>query len=229
MNLGPLGDRAFLAHFETEVRARAWAMAVRDQLRSRVADVVVAYEKVAVFAGPDVEDLDTLEGALKGLDPGQLDVPAARRIIVPVLYDGEDLVAVAEALGCRVEDVIVRHASVEYVVQAIGFLPGFPYAGDLPDGLRGLPRRASPRVRVPTWSVAIAGRQTCIYPCESPGGWHLLGRTPCQIVDLASAFFPIAVGDSLTFVPIGAREFESLNGLPLGGKVDAGSVVTGEV
>jgi KipI family sensor histidine kinase inhibitor len=129
-----------------------------------------------------------------------------------VLYDGEDLTGIAIQRGLAPSAVIAAHCGIEYTVEAVGFLPGFPYAGVLPDILRGLPRRASPRVAVPAGSVAIAGRQTGIYPGESPGGWHLLGRTPLRIVDLKSAHFPIQPGDRLRFQPIGPDEFEIRRG-----------------
>ena len=98
---------------------------------------------------------------------------------------------------------------------AIGFLPGFPDAGYLPEGLGGLPRREPPRLRVPAGSVAIAGRQTGVYPGESPGGWHLIGRTPLRIVDVERGRFPIRAGDRLRFVPIDAGEFAARRGEPL--------------
>jgi KipI family sensor histidine kinase inhibitor len=101
------------------------------------------------------------------------------------------------------------HSGVEYNVFAIGFLPGFVYAGYLPPALAGLPRRDAPRVRVPVGSVAIAGRQTGIYPRESPGGWHLLGRTPLRIVDPDEGYFPIQAGDRIQFQLIPADEFEA--------------------
>jgi KipI family sensor histidine kinase inhibitor len=112
-------------------------------------------------------------------------------------------------------DVIAHHAGHEYRVFAIGFLPGFPYAGYLPPALSGLPRRESPRAEVPAGSVAIAGRQTGVYPESSPGGWHLLGRTPVRIVDLDRGFFPIRAGDRIRFDPIGPAEFEARRREPL--------------
>jgi KipI family sensor histidine kinase inhibitor len=88
-------------------------------------------------------------------------------------------------------------------------LQGFPYAGYLPRELSGLPRRDEPRLQVPAGSVAIAGRQTGIYPRESPGGWHLLGRTPLRIVDPEHECFPIRAGDRIRFQPIQLKEFEA--------------------
>jgi KipI family sensor histidine kinase inhibitor len=134
---------------------------------------------------------------------------------LPVLYDGEDLPEVAGRLDLTIPEVIALHAGRDYDVFAIGFLPGYPYAGYLPPELSGLPRRGEPRVRVPAGSVAIAGRQTAVYPAESPGGWHLLGRTPLRIVDVEAGEFPIRAGDRIQFVPIDAKEFEERRGEPL--------------
>ena len=108
-----------------------------------------------------------------------------------MLYDGDDLTEVAAAVDLTELEVVGRCGSSITSVFALGFLPGFPYSGYLPSPLSGLARRASPRSRVPAGSVAIAGRQTGVYPAESPGGWRLLGRTPLVIVDPPKGFFSI--------------------------------------
>jgi inhibitor of KinA len=101
---------------------------------------------------------------------------------IPVRYDGADLSEVAERLQLSENEVIRLHTEAIYTVFMVGFLPGFPYLGPLPAALR-LPRRDTPRLRVPVGSVAIAGAQTGIYPQASPGGWHLLGRTDFPLFD----------------------------------------------
>jgi KipI family sensor histidine kinase inhibitor len=213
--LEPLGDRAFLARFAAERVAAGWAEAVRDRSWPGVTDVVLAYRTVAVFADPDRIDLPALESGLRTIaidatrasPPGRPDT--GKVLVIPVLYNGEDLTCVAERLGLSIAEVIALHSGVDYDVFAIGFQPGFPYAGYLPSALAGLARRETPRLRVPAGSVAIAGRQTGIYPAESPGGWHLLGRTPACIVDLDEGYFPIRAGDRIRFRPIAAEEFEA--------------------
>jgi KipI family sensor histidine kinase inhibitor len=210
--LEPLGDRAFLARFASAGEANAWASAVRDRAWAGVVDVVVAYATAAVFTDPDRDDLDDLEARLRALPLAQGASTQCRHILLPVLYDGEDLPDVARRVGRLESEVVALHSGAEYTVFAIGFLPGYPYAGDLPDGLAGLPRREVPRLRVPAGSVAIAGRQTGVYPQESPGGWHLLGRTPLRIVDVARGHFPIRAGDRLRFVPIAEDEFRAREG-----------------
>jgi KipI family sensor histidine kinase inhibitor len=207
--LEPLGDCAFLVHFAAERTAAGWAAAVRDRHWPGVTDVVPAYRAVAVFADPEQVDLLELESRLRAIAPAEGSARQGKPITIPVLYDGADLDAVAARVRLSRDQVIDLHSGVEYDVFAIGFLPGFPYAGYLPPALAGLPRRAAPRLCVPAGSVAIAGRQTGIYPRESPGGWHLLGRTPLYIADPDAGYFPIRAGDRIQFVPISPSEFEA--------------------
>jgi 5-oxoprolinase (ATP-hydrolysing) subunit B len=213
--LEPLGDRAYLARFGSEAEARAWASAVRAQSWPGVLDVVLAYQTAAVFADPDRLDIDALEARLQVLVPRKETVDPGKLVRLPVHYDGVDLADVARELGLSIDAVIELHTGREFTIFAIGFQPGFPYAGYLPKELSGLPRRATPRVRVPAGSVAIAGRQTGVYPRESPGGWRLLGRTPLKIVDLERGHFPIRAGDRIRFVPIDSDEFARRQGEPL--------------
>jgi KipI family sensor histidine kinase inhibitor len=205
----PLGDRAFLARFADETAARGWAAKVRDCQWPGVTDVVLAYHTVAVFADPYRVDLVDLESRLRAVLCARRARRTGWRIVIPVLYAGEDLHDVAARCKLSPLEVVTLHCSVEYHVFAIGFQPGFPYAGDLPPALAGLPRRESPRARVPAGSVAIAGRQTAIYPCESPGGWHLIGVTPLRIADPEIGHFPIRAGDRIQFQPIAVDEFQA--------------------
>lgn len=209
--LEPLGDRAFLASFPDEEAASRWASAVRRQAIGGVTDVVLAYRSAAVFADPDRADLDRLVSQLRAIeiDSKADEAEAGRVVAIPVLYDGPDLAEVAARCETTPAEVVAIHSGREYRVFAIGFLPGFPYAGYLPRALSGLARRAEPRLRVSAGSVAIAGRQTGIYPAESPGGWHLLGRTPLRIADPDRGDFPIRAGDRLRFEPITRDEFEA--------------------
>jgi len=216
LDFHPLGDRAFVARFDEECQAQGWAKAVRSRAIPGVVDVAVAYATAAVFLDPDRFDPAELEAILRSTEPSLSGNGAGRLIRVPVLYDGDDLAEVAIAVDLTEREVIERHGSVDYSVFALGFLPGFPYSGYLPEPLSGLARRASPRARVPAGSVAIAGRQTGIYPEESPGGWRLLGRTPLVIVDMARGFFPIRAGDRLRFEPIDEAEFFARLGEPMG-------------
>ena len=204
-----LGDRAFLARFAAEREAARWAAAVIARGWPGVIDVVPAYREVAVFADPEIIPLAELERLLNALTPAPEESSPGRRLVIPVLYDGPDLVPTADRLGITPAEVVACHAGPVYDVFAIGFLPGFPYAGWLRPPLEGLPRRESPRTRVPAGSVAVAGRQTGVYPGPSPGGWHLLGRTPLCLVDMDDGYFPIRAGDQIQFRPITPEEFEA--------------------
>jgi KipI family sensor histidine kinase inhibitor len=214
-NLEPLGDRAFLAHFATERAAAAWATTVRRMGLPGVTDVVLAYRSAAVFADPDETDLSVLETRLRTVEAAASDGDGSTLFTIPVLYDGPDLEHVALSLGLDRAAIIELHAGTTFDVFAIGFIQGFPYAGYLPAGLSGLARRDEPRMRVPAGSVAIAGRQTGIYPRETPGGWHLLGRTPLRIAAPEEGFFPIRAGDRIRFRSIDNREFEARRDEPL--------------
>jgi KipI family sensor histidine kinase inhibitor len=126
---------------------------------------------------------------------------------IPIWYGGEDLAEVAQQCRLSVEQVIELHMAVEYRVGAIGFAPGFAYLGEL-DTRLALPRRATPRIAVPAGSLAIAERQTAIYPHSSPGGWHLLGRCPWLLFDAAQTPpCPLALGDRVRFRRIDERDF----------------------
>ena len=213
--LAPLGERAYLARFDSEVEAARWASAVRTESWTGIVDVVLAYDSVGVFADPERVDLEKLRESLERIAPRRDSDRLGKLVLIPVLYDGEDLAEVAEQLGISVDDVVSAHSTQEYRIYAIGFQPGFPYAGYLPRVLQGLPRRSSPRTRVPAGSVAIVGRQTAVYPNESPGGWHLIGRTPLSIVDVEQGRFPLRAGDRLRFVAIDRAEYEARRGEPL--------------
>lgn len=122
-------------------------------------------------------------------------------------YDGPDLGDVADRLKMSRTAVIEAHAAVDYEVEMLGFLPGFAYLGVLTETL-ALPRKTTPRTRVPAQSVAIADQRTAIYPVASPGGWHLIGTVVSPLVFDRSASQSIlfSPGDRVRFVPIDAQE-----------------------
>jgi inhibitor of KinA len=134
-------------------------------------------------------------------DPSMISEP--KMLEVPVVYGGEfgpDLEWVARYHNLTPEDVVRLHTGATYQVYMIGFAPGFPYMGELPDAL-ATPRRETPRLAVPGGSVAIAQKQTGIYPVQSPGGWQILGRTPLRLFD-ASRWppTPLETGDMVRFI-----------------------------
>jgi inhibitor of KinA len=140
---------------------------------------------------------------------------------------GPDLERVSELTSLATERVIELHLSVEYTVYAVGFVPGFPYLGYLPEGIAGTPRLASPRLRVEPGSVGLAGRQTGLYPLARPGGWNLIGRTPLVVVDVADGFFPIRVGDRVRFERIDTDRFAVLEGTRLASRAHSRIAIGG--
>jgi len=144
-------------------------------------------------------------------DAGAGAVVTPRLVEIPVCYDLEfapDLPALAESRGLSITQVVELHSSQTYLAYFLGFAPGFAYLGDLPAELE-TPRLPTPRTRVPAGSVAIAGRQTAVYPFSSPGGWRIIGRTPLRLFDpMRDPMNLISVGDQVCFHPISRDEFQ---------------------
>jgi inhibitor of KinA len=181
----PLGDTAVLAELgtrlDTALNTRAIALAAALKKRRDVRQAVAGHASVTVQFDPDQITIDALAAAIRRLATKRPPMEEPGRLHrIPVVYDGPDLEAVAEALRLTTQQVIEIHLRPIYRVFMVGFVPGWAYLGPLADELV-LPRRAVPRTLVPAGSVAIAGHQTGIYPLNSPGGWHLIGRTPVKL------------------------------------------------
>ncbi|MCP4618234.1 MAG: 5-oxoprolinase subunit PxpB [Bradyrhizobium sp.] len=179
-----------------------------------VTEIVATFRSLCVNYDPLVTTAAELESAVTSLVQKTGVTSRARRLWdIPVCYDGEfapDLADVANATGLRPVDVAELHASVNYHVYMIGFVPGYPYMGDLPTKLH-LPRRTNPRTRVPPGSVAIATSMTAVYPYESPGGWHLIGTSPVRFFDPESANGALlGPGDAVRFRPVTSAEFADI-------------------
>lgn len=178
-------------------------------------DVAPAYATLLLTFGTGGFDAAALEArvraALEGLGAGE--ESGGRTVEIPVCYEGDlapDLEDVARLHGMSPGEVADLHASGDYVVHFLGFSPGFPYLGGLPERI-ATPRLERPRLRVPPGSVGIAGPQTGIYPHATPGGWRLVGRTPRRIFaaeEEAPAL--LSLGDRVRFRRIRRAEFETL-------------------
>ena len=188
----PLGDSALTLVFgdaiDPQVHARI--LAVAHALRVRpprgVTEVVPAYTTLGVWFDPLSREAADLASELveiaKTSDRLTVGPSGEREWVIPVRYDGPDLDDVASKTGLSRDEVVRRHTETTYRVYLLGFVPGFAFLGLLDPSLE-LPRRSSPRLKVPAGSVAIAGRQTAVYPLDTPGGWHLLGRTDFTLFD----------------------------------------------
>ncbi len=181
----PLGDAALLAELgtrlDTALNTRAIALANALRKRRDVRQAVAGYASVTVHFDPDQTTHEALAAAIKRLASKRPPMAEPGRLHrIPVVYDGPDLETVAAKLGLSPAKVAEIHARPIYRVFLVGFVPGWAYLGPLPEELE-LPRRHVPRTRVPAGSVAIAGRQSGIYPLPTPGGWHLIGRTSVKL------------------------------------------------
>ena len=195
---------------ETARRVRAFARAAARCAPN--CEVVPAFASVALIGEEATPDLAaTILAASEADDLGN---DAGRLVEIPVCYGGEfgpDLEDIARHAGLPFGEVVARHANAEYTVDALGFAPGFPYLRGL-DPRLAIPRRATPRTGIPAGSVGIGGAQTGVYPLASPGGWHLLGRTPIRLFRPENGATPTLLrpGDRVRFSPISPEEFARL-------------------
>ena len=147
--------------------------------------------------------------ACRGVEP----LPESEEIVrIPVVYGGEfgpDLDELCQDLGISQDAFVEKHTGREYVVDMVGFTPGFAFVGGLDSELE-VPRRKDPRQRVAAGSIAIAGGRTGMYAVASPGGWNLVGRTPYALFDARAADpFPIRAGTRIRYYSIPADEFDA--------------------
>jgi len=218
----PLGDSAITVEFGNAIdspintRVVAFADTVAAQDWPGILDVVPTYRSVTVHFDPLRWDSTDLIARLTTVPRLMLRKTASQTSLhtIPVLYGGEwgpDLQDLATFAGLKPADVITLHTSVRYRVYMLGFSPGFPYLGLVPDRL-AMPRLSTPRTTVPAGSVGIADRQTGIYPSASPGGWRLIGRTPLSLYRPTSQNpFLLKAGDFVQFKPIEREELECLS------------------
>lgn len=188
------GDTSLSAEFGNEIseeinaQIRAFTIALEKSRISGIVELVPTYRSCMIHYDPGIVSYAALtrqlEGVLDRLD--SITIPPSDVLEVPVLYGGEemgpDLAFVAEHAGLSEQEVVDIHTSTEYLIYMLGFTPGFTYLGGMSAKLE-TPRLKQPRVKIPAGSVGIAGRQTGVYPIDSPGGWQLIGRTPVKMYD----------------------------------------------
>jgi inhibitor of KinA len=217
------GEQGLVVEFGTEIDAavnaqvRRLAKILTEEMPEQILEVAPTYRSLMVYFDPLVIGRENLEEKIARYLTSLETVAAAsdttRVITIPVSYGGEfgpDLEFVARHNSMTEEEVIAVHTSTPYLVYMIGFTPGFPYLGGMPERIAA-PRLKTPRVKIPAGSVGIAGRQTGIYPIESPGGWQLIGRTPLMVFNpSAKNPFLFAAGDTLQFAAITAEEYGAL-------------------
>ena len=215
----PIADMGILVRFESEPACQAFSNNIKKAAYTWVLDVVPAYKAVAIYHNPAFISLPSLANEIASvLKTREIKTPTqqSKVVEVPCCYElGADLEIVAELKGLTTKEVIRLHSETEYCVYAIGFSPGFPYMGYLPKKLEGIPRLATPRLKVPAGSIGLTGIQTGIYPEQKPGGWHLIGQTPNLLVDILTQYFAFDIGDKVRFSPISKSTFTKLVGAKL--------------
>ncbi|MCP5452492.1 MAG: 5-oxoprolinase subunit PxpB [Spirochaetaceae bacterium] len=226
----PLGDDALLVRLGDELseelneRARSLADAVEaakaaDPACEGIIEASPAYSSALIDFDPLLTTHAEVEAFVRSARPSISGGEARRIVRVPVAYGGDagpDLASIAAEAGLSADAVAAVHRGRDYPVYMLGFAPGFPYLGGVDERIAS-GRLATPRARIPAGSVGIAGRQTGVYPFDSPGGWKLIGRTPMRLFDARKE--PPAIirpGDLVRFYPIGHDEFEAMSREPGG-------------
>mgnify|MGYP006196710561 FL=1 len=193
-------------------------MCIRD--RTYIIDLISSYASVLlIFDVPNISHSEIkriVRASLAKLEKSskKSGVSEEKQVItLPVLYGGEngpDLSTIAKNAGISEREVISIHESKPYLVYAIGFAPGFAYLGEV-DPKIATPRLETPRQTVPKGAVAIADRQTAVYPAESPGGWNIIGICPIPMFNsLSPPYMPVSVGDTVKFESIDENQFDKI-------------------
>jgi KipI family sensor histidine kinase inhibitor len=223
VELHSAGENALILYLGEETspalsaRVQAACTAVEAALGDDLIDLVPSYASLLIiYDALRCDHLSVRHRVLAACDVlPEATAASGRLVTLPVYYApeaGADLEALAERAGLAVDDVIALHSNTEYRVYAIGFAPGFAYLGQV-DARIAAPRLDTPRLRVPRGAVAIADRQTAVYPAVSPGGWNLIGRCPTRMFDpAATPTMPVSVGDRVRFEPISRERFLSMGG-----------------
>lgn len=223
MRIEVAGQDALIVYFAEQAspgvsaRIQRAVANIQAQMLDMIVDLVPSYASLLVIY--DIDQCDhfdarkRLRRALEDLDAKESG--GGKLVTLPVYYSlesGPDLEIIADRGNISVDDVIEIHQQGEYRVYAIGFAPGFAYLGEV-DELIAAPRLATPRQKVPRGAVAIADRQTAVYPAQSPGGWNLIGLCPTRMFDPSKEpSMPVKVGDQIKFKRIERDEYLSLGG-----------------
>ena len=213
MELRPVGVGGVLAVLGNAIRSETGAQVAALREAVEHAHICGLEETVPAYASLLVGDvLGTVQETSIVTHKVMVPQGSEGKIVeIPVCYGGaygEDLPFVARHAGMTEREVVALHSGQPYRIYMLGFLPGFPYLGGLDERLH-TPRLSTPRTRIPAGSVGIGGKQTGVYPMESPGGWQLIGRTPLTLFAPGEPL-PYAAGDRIRFVPIDEGEFERI-------------------
>ena len=213
----PASDRAIMIRFSTEISENVHEQVsyfhniLSEKYDKKISNISPAYNSLLIRLEDSVS-LWRMIAKLKQLfnEDHNVTIKEKQTIKIPVCYEGEfapDIERVSSYTLMSIEEIIHKHTKGQYLIYFIGFSPGFPYIGGMDLKLE-TPRIASPRINVPAGSVAIGGKQTGIYPIQSPGGWNIIGRTPLKLFDWSRLKKPaLPMGGRIEFYPINKKDF----------------------
>lgn len=206
-----LGDEIDPAISQT---IRGLVLTLQQQNIPGIREYVPTYRSLMILYNPEILWFEELVERVKKVEQLEaVSLPEPKILEIPVVYGGEfgpDIDFVAEHTHLSIEEVIALHTGRDYLVYMLGFTPGFCYLGGMSEQLE-TPRLATPRTKIPAGSVGIAGKQTGVYPIDSPGGWQLIGRTPLCLFDpQRDPAVIITAGDYVRFVQIDERAYQQL-------------------
>ncbi|WP_104398665.1 5-oxoprolinase subunit PxpB [Vibrio penaeicida] len=228
MRIEPVNEMTCIVYFGDQINEQiaqqiSWAInRIQESLGDIVIDIIPSYTSILVCYDVNKTDrfniIANLKSALRGSGSAHTKTQSSHVVDLPVYYGDEvalDLQDICDHHKLSKSEVIQIHSDKIYQVYAIGFSPGFAYLGTTDERIT-MPRKSTPRLKVPTGSVGVADNQTAIYPSATPGGWQIVGRTPLKMIDWESdSLARVAVGNQVRFRPITREEF-----LDLGGQFD---------
>lgn len=214
LNAKVLGENTLLIEFGSGSlqSIHSFSLFIDKFLNNGIVDVIPAYQSLAIVFDKKNWDHESLINELSEIPEDRLLTTESQSVIeIPVCYNlGLDWEEIINHTGLSREEIIQRHSSASYTIAMMGFIPGFIFLEGLKNIL-SVPRRPSPRTRVPSGSVGIGGSQTGIYSLESPGGWNIIGRTPVSFFDVTkSPPTKLKAGDQVRFIPISEQEFQNV-------------------
>lgn len=199
-------------------KVRSMAIVVKDNMPAGVIEIIPTYRSILIYYDPSITTPSFLKATLTDLESSlsEIKIPPPKVVQIPVCYGGEygpDIDHVAQSHNLTLQEVIHLHSEPEYLIYMVGFTPGFPFLGGLPEVLH-TPRLKTPRTRVPEGSVGIANGQTGVYPIASPGGWQLIGKTPISLFSPErSSPILYQAGDRIRFKPISPSDYQQISGM----------------
>lgn len=220
----PFGERSILVEWPSKIDESILSDVLRfkeilqkEHIKEKV-HIKSAYNSLLIIYNYTIENIYDKISVLKRLylEESRVNKRVLRRWMVPVCYDdifGIDLDELAKEFQLSKSEIIELHSKSNYTVFFIGFLPGFLYLGGLDERLH-FPRKETPRLKVAKGAVAIGGKQTGVYPNESPGGWNIIGNSPINFFDVSKEVPCFAQsGDRISFYQVSKKEYDNIKAL----------------